>query len=32
MNSAKFEVVDTSVALTGQPQAKDAPANLDFEK
>jgi len=33
ISSAKFEIVDSSVAVTGQQHmSKDAPTNLDFEK
>jgi hypothetical protein len=32
INSAKFEVVDSSIATTGRMQHQETPANLDFEK
>ncbi len=32
INSAKFEVVDSSIATTGRMQHQEGPANLDFEK
>jgi hypothetical protein len=32
INSAKFEVVDSTVATTGRMQQQEGPANLEFEK